>query len=197
MIKKVFGSSYTVVGLIMLLFGLIIGFLITDFPKIEFDPKLKIYEVFNLFLTLCIAISIPFIVKKTIDDQRAIKTFLGEEVKETIKCAVKIKTLISTCYYGGAITGSNKDELIKLMDELGIQIGALSEQLEISFPNESKKIVKDIKELYFNYDKYVTGDVLMGQNYNTVDAGFYRDHKTGYNKMEMNLKKAIHKIHCF
>jgi hypothetical protein len=181
----------------MLLLGLIIGFLLTDFPKIEFDNKLKVYEVFNLLLTLGIAISVPFIVKKTIDDKRAIKAFLTEEVKETLKCLSKIRELIKTCYYEGAISRDNKDTIIKDFNALEIQINSLNEQLEVSFKSQSSKMINEIKSAYFEYDGFVTGDDLMCETYEKIDAGFYRDHKTNYNRLELSLKKAIHRIHCF
>lgn len=197
MIKKIFWSSYTVVGALMLMFGLVFGVLLTDFPKIEFDNKLKVYEVFNLLLTLSIAISIPFIVKKTIDDKRAIKAFLTEEVKETLKCLAKIRDTIKTSYYDGSISRDQKDLIIKDFNSLEIQINSLNEQLEVSFKSQSSKMISEIKTSYFEYDGFVTGDDLMCETYNKIDAGFYRDHKTHYNKLELSLKKAIHKIHCY
>ncbi|HKC69372.1 MAG TPA: hypothetical protein VKG26_14150 [Bacteroidia bacterium] len=197
MLKTIFYSSYTVVGIIMLMLGLAIGFLLTDFPKIEFDNHLRLYEVINFFLTLCIAISIPFIVKKSIDDKRAIKNFLTEEVKEALKYLTKTKELINTCYSNGAITRQNKDTIIIDFDNLGLKINSLGEQLEISFKNESKTIMEELKETYLLYHRFVTGDELMREGYDKIDLGFNRDYKSHYNKLELQLKKLIHKFHCF
>lgn len=197
MIRKIFWSKYTVVGAVALLLGLLIGFLLTDFPLIEFDNKLKVYEVFNLFLTLSIAISIPFIVKKSIDDKRAIKAFLSDEVKSVINNLSQIKDLFVKCNTNGSITRDDKDELIRLFNNLEIQINSLNEQLDISFKAQSKSMINEIKEEYFSYDRFVTNDDLMCESYNVIDAGFYRDHKAHYCKLEVKLKKAIHKIHFY
>jgi len=197
MIRKIFWSKYTVVGVLMLLLGLIVGFLSSDFPLIEFENKLKIYEVFNLFLTLLIAVSIPFIVKKSIDDKRAIKAFLSEEVKSVINNLSQIKELFVNCNTCGAITRDNKDDLIRLFNNLEIQINSLEEQLDVSFKAQSKSMIKEIKEEYFTYDRFVTNDDLMCETYDAIDAGFYREHKAKYCKLETKLKQAIHKINFY
>jgi hypothetical protein len=197
MIRKIFWSKYTVVGAITLLMGLIIGFLLSDFPLIVFDNKLKVYEVFNLFLTLSIAISIPFIVKKSIDDKRAIKALLSEEVKSVINNLSLIKDLIVKCNINGTITREDKDDIIRLFNNLELQINSLNEQLDISFKTQSKNMINEIKEEYFTYDRFVTNDDLMCETCNAIDAGFYREHKAQYSRLEVKLKKAIHKINFF
>jgi hypothetical protein len=156
-----------------------------------------VYEVFNLFLTVCIAISIPFLVKKTIDDKRAIKSFLTDEVKETLDCLLKIKGLIQDCYFSGIINDQNKDDIIRNFNELEIQINSLNEQLETSFNPESKKMINEIKEAYFKFDNFVTDDDLMSTHYTQIDSGFYREFIDQYSKLGLHLKKAIHKIHCY
>ncbi|MHB8260381.1 MAG: hypothetical protein ACYDCN_15870 [Bacteroidia bacterium] len=197
MLKIIFCSSYTVVGIFMLIIGLVIGFLFIDFPKIEFDNHMRLYEICNLVLTLGIAISIPFIVKKSIDDKRAIKTFLTDEVKETLKYLVKSKELINNCYVNGALTKQNKDTIIIDFDNLGLQINSLKEQFEISFKPESQTLMAELTETYLNYHRFVTGDELMREAYDKIDIGFNRDYKTHYNKLELQLKRLIHKFHCF
>lgn len=197
MIKRFFRSFFLTIALLCLLFGLIMGVLIHDFPFIEFDNKLKIYEVLNLFITIAIAISIPFFVKKAVDDKRAIKSYLTEEAKDTIERLKDIKDLIRSCNSKGSISRSNKDELIRLFNNLEMQITSLCEQLEISFKTESLSVIKEIKEHYFLYDQFVTNDELMSEKYKKIDDGFYRDHKSQYSKIELELKKSIHKIHRF
>ena len=197
MIRKIFWSKYTVVGVIALVLGLIIGILLKDFPYLEFDRKLKVYEICNLFVTISIAISIPFIVKKSIDDKRAIKAFLSEELKSSITHLAKIKELIVKCHTAKVITRNDKDEIIRLFNNLEIQINSLSEQLNVSFKSQSTQMVKDIKEEYFAYDRFVTNDNLMCEAYSVIDAGFYRDHRASYCKLELKLKKAIHQINFY
>jgi len=195
--RKIFWSSHTVVGLFTICFGLIIGFLVNDFPLIQFDNKMKLYEILNLFLTISIAIIIPFVIKKTIDDNRAIKSFLSDEIKETLKELKAINDFIKSCYHNSTITRGDKDSIIRKFNELEIQINALNQQLEISFKSESSNLLKELKEIYFIYDRYVTGDELMCDSYQKLDDSFYRDYKTHYNKLHLHLKKLIHKIHNF
>ncbi len=194
MIRKIFWSKYSIIGVFTLILGLIIGILITDFPYIEFDRKLEIYEILNLLITISIAISIPFIVKKSIDDKRAIKAFLSEEIKSSLVHLSKIKELIVSCYIAKAITRNDKDDIIRLFNNLEMQINSLSEQLNVSFKTQSNQMIKDIKEEYFAYDGFVTNDDLMCESYTIIDSGFYRDQKVSYCKLELKLKKPILEI---
>jgi hypothetical protein len=197
MIKRVFWSSYTIVGILMLILGLIIGFAYEDFPLIAFDNKVRIFEVLNLLLTLCIAISIPFIVKKTIDDKRAVKAFLTEEVKETLSALCKIRDVIKDAYIQGTISRDQKDILLRDFNSLELKLNSLNEQLEVSFKSESVKMIGGLKEAYFQYDGFVTGDDLMCETYDKIDAGFFREHKSLFYRLELQLKKAIQEIHCY
>lgn len=194
MLKKIFWSHYTLVAALAIIFGLIMGVLLNDFPKIEFDWHLKLYEVLNLFLTFIIAISIPFFVKKWIDDKRASKIYLIDELKELIKKTSEIKKCIKDSYLSKSITRDQKDNLIMLFSDVELIIGSLDEQMQNSFPQQKAKIVGEIKSKYFLFDSFVTGDDLMTDAYSAVDNEFYRLFKEHHQKFDNNLKVSIHKV---
>lgn len=196
MLRRIFWNKITFFAIVTGTLGFVIGILLKDFPLIKFEPSLKLYEVLNLILTFTIAISIPFLVKKGIDDKRGSKSFIIDEVKSALKNADKIRALIQECYYKKTIERKDKDLLIEYFNDLEIQIGSIEEQLSISFPRVSEKLAKNLKEIYFNYDSFVTGDTLMTEHYSVIDNEFFRLYKGHHSKMETGLKNAVHKVNC-
>ena len=139
--KLISKIPYWVIILVSLLIGLTCGLLWTDIPYIKFNNELKLYEVLNLLLTLSLAILIPFLIKKLIDDNRSIKSFLVDEVKSIISTLSKIESIISTSHTIGNLTQANKDEIIFLFHKTELQMNSLFQQLQLSFPSFSNDIM--------------------------------------------------------
>lgn len=181
--------------LILFISGLAIGLVWKDLPYIKFNSELKLSEVANFILTLTLGIVIPFMVKKWIEDNRAVKVALVDEIKNIIYTLNKIKSLIDTCHTSNSITKDQKDDINFFFHESELQINSFEEQLKISFPNECNSISTDLKTNYFKYKDYLTGGELMLSSFKRIDSRFYREHKNESFKIETHLKTLIHKIH--
>ncbi len=181
--------------LILLISGIAIGLVWEDLPYVKFNPELKLSEVANFILTLTLGLVIPFMVKKWIEDNRAVKSALVDEIKNIIYTLNKIKSLIDTCHNSNNISKEQKDDINFYFHESELQINSFEQQLKISFPNECNSITQNLKSNYFQYKDYLTGGELMLSSFERIDSRFYREHKNELFKIETHLKTLIHKIH--
>lgn len=172
-----------------------IGYLIKSYPIIEFDKKLKIYEVFNLILTATIGLSIPFFIKRWIEDSRQVKNSLINELKDTLDEIIIVKTKIKQCFIDNKISQRDKQQIIVQFEETDLKLNSLEEQLIESFDKETKKIREEIKKEYINYWRFTTGAELMSSTFVTVSENFYRNHNENFTKLETKIKQAMNKVH--
>ncbi|TDE52728.1 hypothetical protein [Flavobacterium sp. GT3P67] len=189
--------KYLKILLFILLFigAVAIGYFIKSYPIIEFDRKLKIYEVFNLILTATIGLSIPFFIKRWIEDSRHVKNNLINELKDTLSEIIIVKSKIKHCFNENAISQRDKQQIIVQFEETDLKLNCLDEQFKESYNNETKKIREEIKTEYFNYWRFATGAEIMSENFNTVSENYYRSHNEVFNKLETKIKQAINKVH--
>lgn len=175
--------------------GIAFGFLIKKMPIIEFNKELKIYEVFNLILTIGIGLFIPFFIKRWIDDRRYIKNNLIEELKKVLDETIRIKEKISFCYLRKSITPADKDELNYLFEQSDIKVNTLVSLFETSYKTQSKVLVLDLKNSYFKYWKSVTGGELMKSTFVKVTEDFMYRHNESFMSFEVIVKQSICKVH--
>jgi hypothetical protein len=186
---------YGLIFFILLVLAFVSGHLWKDLPGIEFDNKVKLFEILNLLLTLGIGVSIPLLVKKWIEDNRPVKMALCEEVKCIINKVDKIKQVICDCHASGSITKENKDNINYLFHNAEIQITSFGAQLKISFPTQSVGIMTQLKEKFNAYKDYLTGGQLMVSSFEKVDERFYRENNMEHSKIETELKTIAFQIH--
>jgi hypothetical protein len=189
--KIIFG----VLIFVSLVLGIICGHLWKDLPVLKFNNEVKLYEVLNLLLTLSIGIIIPLLVKKWIDDNRSIKSCLVDEVKNVISTLNKINLIISTCHNKCVFTKENRDEIVFLFHSAELQMTSFDEQLQLSFPSQSKDIMGKLKDKYYKYERFLTGGDMMLSTFEKIDNRFYREQSTEHSQIETHLKTIIHLIH--
>lgn len=183
--------------LVALLFlgGIAIGFLIQNYPILQFNKELKIYEVFNLILTASIGLFIPFFIKRWIEDSRQIKNNLIEELKDTLKEAERINNKIKFCYQRNSISPDDKDEVNFMFDQSDIKFNCLEQLLVSTYENETRPIRTELREIYLAYWKCVTGGELMNSKFVLITEDFFRRHNDAYMKFEIKVKQTINKVH--
>ncbi len=186
---------------IFLVLGFMVGIsfskLYANIGFLEFDGKVNIVSAAGLFVSTCIAIGIPFFLKKFIDDNRYIKSFLATEILSLIETLCEIKTVFSLCYDCGKITPEDKIKIGYIIYTAELQINSISEQVKISFNKRAKKHISELKEHYFIYNEGLTGGVLMTPEFTTVDDNFRKNHDTELNTFVTHLKNLVHMIHKF
>lgn len=183
----------SVFALIVLSFAL--GTIYNDIPYIRFNNELKLYEVLYFFLTLTIGFSVPFLVKKLIDDNRGIKSIVIDDVKDLIKTLSLVKEQINQCHLNNQVSKENKDAINYIFHTAELKLNSVTEQLSISFYSDSNKINAQIKEKYHNYKDHLTGGIFMTSSFDKVDQKFLREHDNEFSKIETYLKTVIHIIH--
>lgn len=182
-------------AILILIFAVSIGYFIKSYPIIEFDKKLKIYEVFNLILTATIGLSIPFFIKRWIEDSRQIKNSLINELKDTLDEIIVVKSKIKQCFNENNITQRDKQQIIVQFEETDLKLNCLDEQFKESFDKETKKIREEIKSEYLNYWRFTTGAEIMSTTFVTISESFYRNHNENFTKLETKIKQAMNKVH--
>lgn len=175
--------------------GLFIGLVWKDLPLIKFNPELKVYEVLNLCITFGIGLFIPFLIKKWIDDNRAIKNIISEEIKSTVAGINCIRTKINTCYSSGKIISTDKDEINQLFNDCDLLFNSLNTHLSKSLNLNTEKILKASKENYMSYWKFITGGDLMNSHFEKIDLPFYKEHCKLFKQLEDTVKMISHDVH--
>jgi hypothetical protein len=175
--------------------GIAIGFCIKNWPVIEFNKEIKVYEVFNLLLTASIGIFIPFFIKRWIEDNRQVKNNLIEELKSSLRETECIKDKIKFCHSRNAISANDKDEINFLFDQSDVKFHCLCELFTSTYDNETKVIRTELKDIYMSYWKFVTGGELMTTRFTTVTEEFYRRHNEAFSQYEIKVKQTINKVH--
>lgn len=187
--------TYSVIIIIWSLICFGAGIVKQDLPFVRFNSEIKIYEVLNIFITISIGVSIPFLVKKLIDDYRPIKNMIVDDIKDILLSLKEINTIISNCHQNNKIDQSDKDRINYIFHKSELQIESLKEQIDISYKNQSDRIVREIKDRHNKYKDYLTGGELMLSTFQTIDVRFFRENSTEFAKIERYLKTLIHKIH--
>lgn len=183
--------------LIVFLAGILVGRCVKDFPLIEWKHEVDVVSGLSLLVTIGIAIIIPLTVKKLIDDNSGIKSFLIEEVKDLIKVFGAIKAVVSDAHTCGSFTPKNRDDINYLFHEAESKIDSIQGQMEISFKSHSQDITDGLKSDLLAYKDYLTGGELMHSSFDKVDERFYRENNNKHSLAETGLKKAVHKIYRF
>ena len=80
--------------------------------------------------------------------------------------------------------------------DLGMKIGSIAEQLEISFKKRSHELKNQLNEKYNEYWREMTGGELMSKNFK-FNLIFRTMHNRNYAKLQACIKKTIHEINNF
>lgn len=186
---------------IFTLFGFVLAIvflkIFPNVPYVELDTEVNIISLLSLIITTIFAVGIPFLIKKLIDDNRNIKSFLADEIVNLIQLLNGIKVTFTECYTKDRITPADKDCINYAFDNIELQITSIEEQMKISFKKKGAAIVNDLKDKYFSYNSHVTGGSLMNSKFIKVDDVFRREHDLALNKFVTDLKNMVHKIHKF
>lgn len=184
-----------IIVILLFLVGIAVGFCVKNWPIIEFNKEIKIYEVFNLLLTASIGILIPFFIKRWIEDNRQVKNNLIEELKSTLRETECIKDKIKFCRSRNIILASDKDEINFLFEQSDIKFNCLNELFSSTYDNETKVIRNELKEIYMAYWKFVTGGELMTTRFTSISEDFYRRHNEAFSQYEIKVKQTVNKVH--
>ncbi len=186
--------NFILIGLLFI-FGFILGIVFNDFPFLQLDSKVRLFEPLTFLLTASIGLLIPFFIKRWIEDSRQIKNNLIDELKETLREVSIIKNKVSFCYHTKSIKQRDKQEINILFEESDLKINCLKQQFIESFDIETKTIREEINSAYLDYWKLTTGAELMSSKFKTINENFYSRHNNCFSKFELKIKQAINKIH--
>lgn len=177
--------------------GAIVDRLIKVYPYLQLDAKIGILDVASLLVTITIAVMIPFLLDKFIEDKKGIKSLLIEELKELIAIVENAKSIISEAHSAGVLTPEDKDKILNLFHEAEIKAGSFEQQVEIGFKHKYSEIKKSVDDLLFDYKDFLTGGELMNSGFIKVENSFLRQNNTEYSTLETGLKVLIQKIYRF
>jgi len=191
------GKILPIFIIIPFVLGIILDRFLKDFPYLELDPKINFLSLANLIVAIVIAFLIPFTVKKYIEDEKDIKSFLVDELKELISIVNCIKSIISDAHSNGSFSNNNRDCIIYKFHEAELKVNSIREQVKIAFESKSVEVEKNLSESLSKYDDYITGGELMNSSFVKVDERFFKESNVEYSKIETSLKKLIHKVYKF
>lgn len=182
-------------ALIILCFGIVIGLLINDVPKIRLNLEVKLFEPLTFLLTLTIGVLIPFYIKRWIDDTRHIKNNLIDELKSTLKEYEIIKSKIKFCYNNGSINDSDKTEINSLFEQADLKLNCLKQELIETYDKETSCLRDEIGSRSIDYWKQTTSAEMMSSKFKKITDIFLRQNNECFLKLETTIKKGIIKIH--
>lgn len=170
---------------------------INNYTAVTLDNEVNVLDVLSLLITIGIAVFVPSLIKKAIDDRKDVKMLLIDEVKELINLVKLPHQVVQDLYSKNeTIAQSARDNIVNLFHDAELKNDSIREQIEVSFRNHSTT-TKEITNLLLEYKAFLTGGVLMSSKYVSIDFEFYRQDKTAFANFEKGLKKVMHEIHKF
>jgi hypothetical protein len=182
-------------GVAILAFAFTIGHIIDDIPILQLNPEVRAFEPLTFLLTLIIGLLIPFFIKRWIDDSRQVKNNLIDELKDSLFEVLQIREKIKVCFTERSISAQTKQDINIMFEQSDFKINCLEVLLTESFDKETKEIRDGIKACYLDYWKLLTGAEVMSNDFVNVNENFYNRQNISFSKFEMEIKKAVYKIH--
>ncbi|HMK05008.1 MAG TPA: hypothetical protein VK489_12480 [Ferruginibacter sp.] len=169
--------------------GVLFGFFFQHYPYIQWNPEIKIYEVFQVITTLFIALAIPFFIKKWIDDSRVVKTLLNKESDDISVEAKKINEKFISSYNTGNITSQDKKFINITFSQIENLIQTFESSIRVCFNNRCNSQFQDFKIAYLEYWHNVTSGDLMSDSFTIIDENYLSFHSEEYSKFLQALRK--------
>lgn len=165
------------------------GFVIKNFPLIEWDKKIKIYEVFQVISTILIGFGIPFFIKRWIDDGRVMRNLLNDESKDILLEATKIKDIILKCFDNKSISGDDKQFINYLFTNIEILIEVFERSIKHSFDEKYNSEFDELEKAYHKYWRSVTDGDLMSDKFVMINLEFLSEFTTDHNIFINSIRK--------
>lgn len=180
-------------GVLVFVIGYGSGVLYAKFPLLEIDTKVNILDFIQLVVTVSLAIIIPFSLTSWLDDERYLKDYAIEEIKNFIISVDKIDHKISECSRVGRTDGRDRKEILFSFQRCDREVKSLIAQLNDLFPRQTEGLRQLIADRYRDYWRVVTEGDLMRESYNINDE-LCRKSNRALSPLYVVLKKAIHLI---
>ncbi len=184
-------SISIIAAILCLIFGILLGVLIKDFPVLKLDPTIAILDAASLCVTIAIGILVPFLLKRWIDDSRSARGYLVEELREFLHDVSEIYELTKDYFFTGKITPENKTRINTTFETIDLKLSNLSHELEDFYDKETKPLRDSLKEKYMDYWKCMTGSKIMSDKFKSIDESFYKEATALYLQVETKIKDII------
>ena len=184
-------SISIIAAILCLIFGILLGVVIKDFPVLKLNPTIAILDAASLCVTIAIGILVPFLLKRWIDDSRSARGYLVEELREFLHDVSEIYELTKDYFFTGIITPENKTRINTTFETIDLKLSNLSHELEDFYDNETKPLRDSLKEKYMDYWKCMTGSKIMSDKFKSIDESFYKEATALYLQVETKIKDII------
>lgn len=184
-------SISIIAAILCLIFGILLGVVIKDFPVLKLDPTIAILDAASLCVTIAIGILVPFLLKRWIDDSRSARGYLVEELREFLHDVSEIYELTKDYFFTGKITPENKTRINTTFETIDLKLSNLSHELEDFYDKETKPLRDSLKEKYMDYWKCMTGSKIMSDKFKSIDESFYKEATELYLQVETKIKDII------
>ena len=184
-------SISIIAAILCLIFGILLGVLIKDFPVLKLDPTIAILDAASLCVTIAIGILVPFLLKRWIDDSRSARGYLVEELREFLHDVSEIYELTKDYFFTGKITPENKTRINTTFETIDLKLSNLSHELEDFYDKETKPLRDSLKEKYMDYWKCMTGSKIMSDKFKSINESFYKEATALYLQVETKIKDII------
>lgn len=184
-------SISIIAAILCLIFGILLGVVIKDFPVLKLDPTIAILDAASLCVTIAIGIFVPFLLKRWIDDSRSARGYLVEELREFLHDVSEIYELTKDYFFAGKITPENKTRINTTFETIDLKLSNLFHELEDFFDKETKPLRDSLKEKYMDYWKCMTGSNIMSDKFKSIDESFYKEATALYLQVETKIKDII------
>jgi hypothetical protein len=186
-----------IIILIFFIAGFIIGVGINDFPMFTWDREVSVASLANLLLTIIVGLLIPLSLSPLLTNKRTIKDFLINETTECIGYLDSIKKKIDEIALENKTDKYDRIKINSMISrDLSMKLSSLTEQLNLSFGIQSNALIEEINERYKEYWSEMTSGELMSDKFK-FDISFCVLHDKNFKKIEMCLKRVVHKINNY
>lgn len=178
-----------------LLFGILIGVLVKDFPLLTLNTNIDIIESATLLVTIAIGILVPFLLKRWIDDSRQAKAYIVEELREFLRDINEIYDITKQIFFNSKITSADKARINTTFETVDIKLSNLLNELKDFYDKETKPMRDNLKDAYIEYWKYLTGSEIMSTRFKSIDESFYKNATTMFLGIETKIKEIIRQMY--
>lgn len=140
-----------------LIVGIWIGLSLNRIPLVSLDPQVGLAELGNAVMVLVLALTVPFLLTRRIDNQRNEKNLLIDEIRVFYKSLEEIdKLLMGKC--GQELSQDSFREVIFLFKKSKMQFAHVEDQLGESFSKARNQTIGQINDALGIYWVTVTGN---------------------------------------
>lgn len=177
---------YIIAIIIILIIGFLIGVFYQEKKHISIDEKIRYSEILNWISTILIGIVVGYFLKNNYENNKIVKTYLLEDLKEI---SIEIVNISEHCYTFKKCTAFEDDQrkdIISKVNLLDKKIKVFADLLNDSYGLKFKEINDNLVNFLNSYNRKITSDGFYA---NPLENSYFDEIMAESSKFESYVRK--------